>query len=223
MDARLNLSFEGKLWRQPAKPKRGPGRLTLGKALKRAQEDTSASSSALSVTSEENNRTRNASVLAAASSKAADGSTSSSAIQQQPQLKLEARSNGSDSASGMYMPARTETGFNSNPSREYPFAAVAEDGLAPAATLESIDSISTSGSSTLHANAKVWASVKLGPPLNVVPGFLISYTGGLIATAVLQALMPSVLELLARDYGTWASGELRAALLEPGAAEARGC
>ena len=69
--------------------------------------------------------------------------------------------------------------------------------------------------SALHANARVWASVRLGPPLNVVPGFLISYTGGLIATAVLQALMPSVLELLARDYATWASGEQRAALREP--------
>ncbi len=220
MDARLKLSFEGKLWRQPAKAKRGPGRLTLGNALKRAQEDTSASSSALSVTSEENSQTRNASVLSAVTSKAANGSTSSSATQQQPQLKSEACSNGSDSALGMRMPARTESGFKSSPSREYSSAAVAENGLVPTATLESIESTSTSGSSTLHANARVWASVKLGPPLNVVPGFLISYTGGLIATAVLQAMMPSVLELLARDYGTWASGEHRAALLEPEAAEA---
>ena len=220
MDARLNLSFEGKLWRQHSKPKRGPGRLTLGKALKRVQEDTSAGSSALSVTSEEDSQTKNASVPSAVSSKAADGSTSSSETQQQSQPKLGTRSNGSDSASGRHMPAGTGTGFNSSPPREYSFAAVAENGSAPAATLESNESNSTSGSSTLHANAKVWASVKLGPPLNVVPGFLISYTGGLIATAVLQALMPSVLELLAKDYGTWASGEHRAALLEPEAAEA---
>ena len=89
------------------------------------------------------------------------------------------------------------------------------NSAAPAAAQDSSESSASIGSSTLHANAKVWASVRLGPPLNVVPGFLISYTGGLIATAVLQALMPSVLELLARDYATWATGEQRAALVEP--------
>ena len=83
--------------------------------------------------------------------------------------------------------------------------AVSANGAAPAAPQKESESPVLHGSSTLHADARVWASVRLGPPLNVVPGFLISYTGGLIATAVLQALMPSVLELLLRDYQTWAA------------------
>ncbi|CAL8469209.1 g8750 [Coccomyxa elongata] len=61
----------------------------------------------------------------------------------------------------------------------------------------------------LQASAKIVAKVRLGPPLNVVPGFLLSYTGGLVATALLQALMPTLLELLSRDYERWADGHAR--------------
>lgn len=61
----------------------------------------------------------------------------------------------------------------------------------------------------LQANAKIVANVRLGPPLNVVPGFLLSYTGGLVATALLHALMPTLLELLSRDYERWADGHAR--------------
>ena len=42
--------------------------------------------------------------------------------------------------------------------------------------------------------------VRLGPPLTAVPGFLLSYAGGLVATALLQAVIPVLLDLLARDY-----------------------
>lgn len=63
----------------------------------------------------------------------------------------------------------------------------------------------------LQASAKIVARVKLGTPLSMVPGFLLSYTGGLVATAVLQALMPTLLELLGRDYERWADGQARLA------------
>ena len=117
---------------------------------------------------------------------------------------LDTLSAGSAAARSLVI-AEHEAEPNSSTSREYSFTALAspeEDG----------DRAMTGSSSTLQANAKVSASVKLGPPLNVVPGFLISYTGGLIATAVLQALMPMVLELLGRDYETWAAGRGRKAL-----------
>ena len=47
---------------------------------------------------------------------------------------------------------------------------------------------------------QVRMDVRLGPPLTAVPGFLLSYAGGLVATALLQAVVPVLLDLLARDY-----------------------
>ena len=61
----------------------------------------------------------------------------------------------------------------------------------------------------LHAAAEITAHLQLFPPFTAVPGFLLSYTGGLIATALLQALIPTLLELLGRDYQEWALGKER--------------
>lgn len=209
MDARLKLSFQGKLWQQAPKSRQASGRQRAEKASKTAPQATASSSSAASIASVEQGQSSSVSELTAVSSRLAHSSTGSVAVQQS-QLQ-------SASALARQMPIKPETEpkYNSSSPRDYSFMASAANGAAPAAAQEGSKSSATFGSSTLHANATVWASVRLGPPLNVVPGFLISYTGGLIATAVLQALMPSVLELLARDYATWAGGEQRAALLEP--------
>ena len=83
---------------------------------------------------------------------------------------------------------------------------------------QAIASVSTSDAENLNsqgrtghlqASVRLVANIRLGPPLNVVPGFLLSYTGGLVATALLQALMPTLLELLSRDYERWADGQAR--------------
>ena len=52
----------------------------------------------------------------------------------------------------------------------------------------------------LHAAVRVSMRVRLAPPLAAVPGLLLRYAGGLVATALLQALVPILLDLLARDY-----------------------
>lgn len=216
MDERLKLSFEGKLWHQPAKAQHGRGKLRPVKAEQRSQGVLSSDSSAMPMLSGEYSLA--ADLSASSTETVMNGPSSVATLQQSPFSPVaslsEASSNGSSSTAVAVMPApaRAEHDTSSSSSREYSFTAAVSDEAAAAGTGSNSQSNAPHGSSTLHANAKVWASVKLGPPLNVVPGFLTSYTGGLIATAVLQALMPLVLDLLARDYKTWATGESRAAL-----------
>ena len=212
MDARLQISFEGKLWQQPPKPRRAFSRLRAGKVSKPAPQDLASSASGVSVTSADEGTSSRTSVLSDDSSEHSSSNGDSAAVLQQSRHDSGAGWNGSASAFAPQTPEGSNS--SSDSTREYSFMASAANSAAPAAAQASGESSAVVGGSTLHANARVWASVRLGPPLNVVPGFLISYTGGLIATAVLQALTPSVLELLARDYTTWASGEQRAALLE---------
>lgn len=205
MDERLKLSFEGKLWHKPAKPWHAQGKHRASKAGKHrlrsldvnatdpSMLDVSHGSSAAGEASEASQRSaETADVASIGAAHFAAGSS------QQP-MHASAAALGSTSA-------EHDPCINGHPpGAEHSLVAVSANGAAPAAPKKGSESPVLHGSSTLHADARVWASVRLGPPLNVVPGFLISYTGGLIATAVLQALMPSVLELLSRDYQTWAA------------------
>jgi hypothetical protein len=61
--------------------------------------------------------------------------------------------------------------------------------------------------SKLRCDVDVRLRVRVPPPLSAVPGPLLSTTGGLVAKLVMQALLPSFLDLLAVDYGRWASGD----------------
>lgn len=101
----------------------------------------------------------------------------------------------------------------SNTLKELPGSSRAAEGRSQAlvaASTGTTKSLAAPGhSGHLQARAQIVANVRLGPPLTVVPGFLLSYTGGLVATAVLQALMPTLLELLGRDYERWADGQAR--------------
>ena len=212
MDGRLQLSFEGTLWHKPASKQAPLGRFNpWRKAGNRSQERVMGSQvPAVHLTSGNGALARQASV--AESEETATDQPASVAVLQHSahdsdvslSSSLNTPSAGPAAARSVVV-AEHEAEPSSSSSRECSFTALAspeEDG----------DRATARSSSTLHANARVWASVKLGPPLNVVPGFLISYTGGLIATAVLQALMPTVLELLGRDYETWAAGGGRKAL-----------
>ena len=211
MDERLQLSFEGTLWHKPASKPVKPGRFNPWRRPdNRSQEGVLGTPlSAVHLTS------GNGSVAGQASTAESEEAThqpaSITVLQHSAHDSKVSRTSSLDTLSAGSAAARSlviaehEAEPSSSSSTEYSFTALAspeEDG----------DRAMTGSSSTLQANARVWASVKLGPPLNVVPGFLISYTGGLIATAVLQALMPMVLELLGRDYETWAAGGGRKAL-----------
>lgn len=212
MDGRLQLSFEGTLWHKPASKQAPPGRFNpWRKAGNRSQERVMGSQvPAVHPTSGNGSLARQASV-AESEETATDQPTSVAVLQHSAHDSDVSLSSSLDTASAGAAAARSvvvaehEAEPSSSSSREYSFTALASPE-------EHGDRATAGSSSTLHANARVWASVKLGPPLNVVPGFLISYTGGLIATAVLQALMPTVLELLGRDYETWAAGGGREAL-----------
>jgi len=61
--------------------------------------------------------------------------------------------------------------------------------------------------SRLRCDVEVRLRVRVPPPLSAVPGPLLSTTGGLLAKLVMQALLPSFLDLLAVDYGRWAAGD----------------
>lgn len=65
--------------------------------------------------------------------------------------------------------------------------------------------------SVLGCKVKLSMTLRLPHPLSMVPGPLLSTTAGLVAKLVMQALLPSFLELLATDYGRWASGSSTAA------------
>eukprot|EP00878_Enallax_costatus_P021428 GHUV01022680.1.p1 GENE.GHUV01022680.1~~GHUV01022680.1.p1 ORF type:complete len:240 (-),score=100.71 GHUV01022680.1:93-812(-) len=60
--------------------------------------------------------------------------------------------------------------------------------------------------SSLGCKVRLSMTLRLPHPLSIVPGPLLSTAAGLIAKLVMQALLPSFLELLATDYGRWASG-----------------
>lgn len=60
--------------------------------------------------------------------------------------------------------------------------------------------------SSLGCKVRLSMTLRLPHPLSIVPGPLLSTTAGLVAKLVMQALLPSFLELLATDYGRWASG-----------------
>jgi hypothetical protein len=66
-------------------------------------------------------------------------------------------------------------------------------------------------SSALSCKVMLGMTLRLPHPLSIVPGPLLSTTASLIAKLVMQSLLPSFLELLAADYGRWASGSSRAA------------
>lgn len=65
--------------------------------------------------------------------------------------------------------------------------------------------------SVLGCKVKLSMTLRLPHPLSIVPGPLLSTTAGLVAKLVMQALLPSFLELLATDYGRWAAGSSTAA------------
>jgi hypothetical protein len=71
-----------------------------------------------------------------------------------------------------------------------------------APTRESLQQISR-----LRCDVDVRLRVRVPPPLSAVPGPLLSTTGGLLAKLVMQALLPSFLDLLAVDYARWAAGD----------------
>ena len=63
--------------------------------------------------------------------------------------------------------------------------------------------------SKLRCDVDVRLRVRVPPPLSAVPGPLLAGTGGLLAKLVMQALLPSFLDLLAVDYGRWAAGDAK--------------
>jgi hypothetical protein len=65
--------------------------------------------------------------------------------------------------------------------------------------------------SALSCKVNLSMTLRLPHPLSIVPGPLLSTTAGLVAKLVMQSLLPSFLELLATDYGRWATGSSRAA------------
>jgi hypothetical protein len=65
--------------------------------------------------------------------------------------------------------------------------------------------------SALSCKVSLSMTLRIPHPLSVVPGPLLSTTAGLVAKLVMQSLIPSFLELLATDYGRWASGSSRTA------------
>jgi hypothetical protein len=60
--------------------------------------------------------------------------------------------------------------------------------------------------SSLACKVKLSMTLRMPHPLSIVPGPLLSTTAGLVAKLVMQALLPSFLELLATDYARWAAG-----------------
>eukprot|EP00798_Chlamydomonas_sp_ICE-L_P026304 gene26304-17398_t len=58
----------------------------------------------------------------------------------------------------------------------------------------------------LSCTANISLTINLSPPLSVVPGPLMSITGGLMARIALESLVPAFLELLSVDYERWACG-----------------
>lgn len=65
--------------------------------------------------------------------------------------------------------------------------------------------------SALSCKVNLSMTLRLPHPLSIVPGPLLSTTAGLVSRLVMQSLLPSFLELLATDYGRWATGSSRAA------------
>ena len=201
MDKRLKLSFEGKLWHKPAKAWHAQGKHRPSKAGRDRLRSlvAGATDSSMLAVSHGSSAAGEASEASQSSAETEDVAAHFAAGSLQQPTHASAAALNSTSA-------EHDPCVNRNaPGREHSLMAVSANGAAPSAPQKESESSVLHGSSTLHAYARVWASVRLGPPLNVVPGFLISYTGGLIATAVLQALMPSVLELLSRDYQNWAA------------------
>lgn len=58
----------------------------------------------------------------------------------------------------------------------------------------------------LAARVDLRVNINVPPPLRVVPGPLLSYAGGLVLKVALQQLLPTFLQLLAKDYQVWSSG-----------------
>lgn len=79
---------------------------------------------------------------------------------------------------------------------------------AGAGASDSVDEVAVllAQSSRLSVKVDLSFQLRLPPPLSLVPGALLSTTGGLVVKLVLQSLMPSFLQLLSVDYGRWASG-----------------
>lgn len=59
---------------------------------------------------------------------------------------------------------------------------------------------------TLSCSVDVSFQVRLPAPLSVAPGPLLALAAGLVAKLALQSLLPPFLDLLAVDYGRWATG-----------------
>ena len=65
----------------------------------------------------------------------------------------------------------------------------------------------------IDCDVKVRVTVNIPRELRIVPGPVISATGGLIADATLSLLLPKFIELLVQDASRWARGEVREALI----------
>jgi hypothetical protein len=84
-------------------------------------------------------------------------------------------------------------------------ASAAEDSAAAAAAVELAAPV-WQRMSSLACKVKLSMTLRMPHPLSIVPGPLLSTTAGLVAKLVMQALLPSFLELLATDYARWAAG-----------------
>ncbi|KAF6254836.1 hypothetical protein COO60DRAFT_1642040 [Scenedesmus sp. NREL 46B-D3] len=121
------------------------------------------------------------SASAAIAAAAGDGSASAVKQQQQQQQQPLAVAEAADAGAAV-------------PETEATAAAVVE--LAPA----------WQRTSSLACKVKLSMTLRMPHPLSIVPGPLLSTTAGLVAKLVMQALLPSFLELLATDYARWAAG-----------------
>jgi hypothetical protein len=69
------------------------------------------------------------------------------------------------------------------------------------------------GGGWIDCEVKVKCTINIPRELRIVPGPVISATGGLIADATLSMLLPKFVDLLVQDAGRWARGEVREALI----------
>lgn len=59
----------------------------------------------------------------------------------------------------------------------------------------------------LHCDVDISMAIRVPKPLKVVPNALLGYAGRLITRAVLSGAMPNFVELLSKDFSTWAASK----------------
>ena len=97
---------------------------------------------------------------------------------------------------------------HANSEKNAPSAAAGGSAAAPkAASGDSAAGECLQQVSRLRCDVAVRVRLRVPPPLSAVPGPLLSTTGGLLAKLVMQALLPTFLDLLAVDYARWAAGD----------------